>query len=91
MRSVSWSHFRWPLSLGCTVFVASSRPVVSGLGFEGGDKVARFAVYGLLGTCSAARGGPAGAPRCSRSPPPPCLARPTSGIKLIRARSVTLM
>ena len=50
MRSVSWSHFRWPLLLGCTVFVASSRPVVSGLGFEGGDKVAHFAVYGLLGT-----------------------------------------
>jgi hypothetical protein len=50
MRSVSWSHFCWPLLLGCTVFAASSRPVVSGLGFEGGDKVAHFAVYGLLGT-----------------------------------------
>lgn len=40
----------WPLLLGAVVIAASSRPVVAGLGFQGGDKVAHFSVYGLLGT-----------------------------------------
>lgn len=32
------------------MIAASSRPVVAGLGFQGGDKVAHFSVYGLLAT-----------------------------------------
>ena len=58
MRTLLKSHFLWPALLGCAVFAASSCPVVSGLGFEGGDKVAHFAVYGLLGTLLSRAWGP---------------------------------
>ena len=50
MRFALRSNLIWPLLLGASVIAASSRPVVSGLGFQGSDKVAHFAVYGLLGT-----------------------------------------
>lgn len=52
------SKLIWPLLLGAAVIAASSRPVVAGLGFEGGDKVAHFAVYGLLGTLLCRATGP---------------------------------
>jgi VanZ family protein len=49
-RSPSRLSLVWPLLLGASVIAASSRPVVAGLGFQGGDKVAHFSVYGLLAT-----------------------------------------
>ena len=57
------SSLIWPLLLAAAVIAASSRPVVAGLGFNGGDKVAHFSVYGLLGTllCRALRPGWRGA------------------------------
>ena len=40
----------WPFLLAGMIIAASSRSAVAGLDFGGGDKVAHFSVYGLLGT-----------------------------------------
>jgi VanZ family protein len=50
--SSSVSKWRWlpPIALAVMIFMASSRSHVAGPHIRGGDKVAHFAVYGLLAT-----------------------------------------
>jgi len=38
----------WPVLLAVAISVASSRPRLADMGFDGSDKVAHFAVFGLL-------------------------------------------
>ena len=43
-------EWTWPVALGCTIFLASSRSQVAAPDVPDVDKIAHFFVYGLLGT-----------------------------------------
>ncbi len=45
-----WRRLAWALLVAGCIFIASSRSVVAEPHVANGDKVAHFAVYGLLGT-----------------------------------------